>query len=139
MKNDAVCHRGFASSSIGNTTALRVASFSSFRNNHAIIAPITNAKPTAPNALANPISQPRIFAVRMMAKALIAGPEYKNAVAGPRPAPIRQIPENKGNTVHEHTARIVPETDATPYDATLGAPGTMSTPVAADSPAVELF
>ena len=51
----------------------------------------------------------------MIAKIFIAGPEYKNAIAGPRPAPLLCIPENKGRTVHEQTARIVPETDATRY------------------------
>jgi hypothetical protein len=36
-----------------------------------------------------PICMPRIFAVMMMASALIAGPEYKKALAGPSPAPMR--------------------------------------------------
>jgi hypothetical protein len=44
---------------------------------------------------------------------LIAGPEYKNAVAGPKPAPRRQIPAKRGRTVHEQTASTVPLTEAT--------------------------
>ena len=49
----------------------------------------------------------------------MAGPEYKKAVAGPIPAPLTYIPANIGRTVHEHTARTVPETEATAYDSIL--------------------
>jgi hypothetical protein len=55
----------------------------------------------------------------MIAKTFIAGPEYKKATAGPRPAPLLYIPEKSGRTVHEQTARIVPETDATLYERNL--------------------
>jgi len=78
--------------------------------------PIMTLNKTAPIALASPNCQPRILAVSIIAKTLIAGPEYKNAIAGPRPAPLWYIPKNKGRTVQEHTAKIVPETDATPYE-----------------------
>jgi hypothetical protein len=72
-------------------------------------------KETAPIVRATPISKPSIRAVRIIASILIAGPEYKNAIAGPRPAPLLCMLENSGRIVHEHTARIVPETDATVY------------------------
>jgi len=62
---------------------------------------------------ATPISNPRIRAVKIMAKMLIAGPEYKNAIAGPIPAPRLCMLENRGKMVHEQTARMVPETAAT--------------------------
>lgn len=38
--------------------------------------------------------------------------EYRNAQAGPNPAPMRQIPAKSGRTVQEQTARMVPETEA---------------------------
>ena len=87
---------------------------SSLRKIHAITAPITTEKTIAPAARATPSSTPSTRAVRIIASALIAGPEYKNATAGPSPAPIRQMPAKSGSTVQEQTARIVPETDATP-------------------------
>ena len=40
--------------------------------------------------------------------------EYKNAVAGPRPVPRLYIPANIGKTLHEQTARIAPDMEATP-------------------------
>jgi hypothetical protein len=43
----------------------------------------------APTARAMPNSGPRIRAVSTMASTLMAGPEYRNAMAGPSPAPIR--------------------------------------------------
>jgi len=49
--------------------------------------PITMLKTTAPTVRARPISNPRILAVSIIAKILIAGPEYKKAIAGPNPAP----------------------------------------------------
>jgi hypothetical protein len=70
-------------------------------------------KETAPTALAMPSSTPRIRAVRIIAKTLIAGPEYKKAEAGPSPAPRVHMPAKRGKTVHEQTAKTVPETDAT--------------------------
>ena len=51
-------------------------------------------------------------AVRMIDKILIAGPEYRNAMAGPNPAPRLYMPVNNGRMVHEHTAKILPETAA---------------------------
>ncbi len=45
------------------------------------------AKMTAPTARASPSCQPRILAVNTTASTLMAGPEYRNAVAGPIPAP----------------------------------------------------
>ena len=71
-------------------------------------------KPTAPTALAIPISNPRTLAVSTIASTFMAGPEYRNAIAGPKPAPRFQMPANNGNTVQEQTARMVPETEATP-------------------------
>ena len=46
------------------------------------------ANTMAPMARATPNSHPNTRAVRIMASILMAGPEYKNAVAGPRPAPL---------------------------------------------------
>ena len=37
---------------------------------------------------ARPISKPKMRAVKMMARILMAGPEYKKAMAGPKPAPL---------------------------------------------------
>jgi len=71
------------------------------------------AKPIAPTARAMPNSVPRMRAVRMMARTLMAGPEYRNAVAGPRPAPRLWMLANSGYTVQEQTARRVPDTAAT--------------------------
>ncbi len=79
----------------------------------AMLKPITKDIKTAHTALAIPISRPRTLAVRTMANRLIAGPEYKNAVAGPIPAPLLYMPANIGSTVQLQTARIVPEMDAT--------------------------
>src|SRR4030065_1501132 len=70
---------------------------------------------TAPANLATPISNPRILAVSIIARIFIAGPEYKNAIAGPSPAPLLCILEKSGRIVHEQTASIVPETEATVY------------------------
>ena len=50
---------------------------------------------------------------KIIAKIFIAGPEYRNVIAGPKPAPLLWMPENSGRTVQEHTAKIEPETDAT--------------------------
>ncbi len=82
-----------------------------------------NANKIAPIALARPNFQPNTLAVNTIARTLIAGPEYKNAVAGPMPAPLVYIPANRGSTVQEHTARMVPETEATQYDKILFAWG----------------
>jgi len=43
--------------------------------------------PTAPIIRAIPILKPKTLAVRIIAKIFIAGPENKNVVAGPIPAP----------------------------------------------------
>jgi hypothetical protein len=45
---------------------------------------------------------------------LMAGPEYRKAMAGPSPAPRLYMPPNKGSTVQLQTARMVPDTEATP-------------------------
>jgi hypothetical protein len=77
-------------------------------------SPITILKIIAPTARAIPSLSPSILAVKIIARTLIAGPEYKKAVAGPNPAPILYIPAKMGRTVQEQTARIEPDTDATP-------------------------
>jgi len=48
---------------------------SSFRKIKCIRSPITTLKTTAPIARARPSSQPRMRAVRMIARTLMAGPE----------------------------------------------------------------
>ena len=88
-------------------------SLSSFLNIKAIKRPVIIANNMAPIALASPSSHPNTLAVRTIASTFIAGPEYRNAVAGPIPAPLVYIPAKSGNTVHEHTARTVPDTEAT--------------------------
>ncbi len=81
----------------------------------AIINPIITLNKTAPITRATPSSNPRMRAVKIIARIFIAGPEYKKAIAGPRPAPLLCIEEKSGRTVQEQTAKIVPETDATKY------------------------
>ena len=49
--------------------------------------------------LARPICIPNTLIVRNMAATFIAGPEKRNVIAGPRPAPIFLIPANKGSIV----------------------------------------
>ena len=44
----------------------------------------------------------------------MAGPEYRKAIAGPSPAPRCQMPAKRGSTVQEQTARMEPDTEATP-------------------------
>jgi len=68
---------------------------------------------TAATALAIPRSSPKTLAVRMIAMRLMAGPEKRNAVAGPIPAPLFSIPANMGRIVQLQTARIVPDVAAT--------------------------
>jgi hypothetical protein len=50
---------------------------------------MTMANETAPTARAIPSGAPSTLAVMTIASTLIAGPEYRKAVAGPRPAPMR--------------------------------------------------
>jgi len=50
-----------------------------------------------------------------MARMFMAGPENKNVVAGPIPAPELYIPAKSGRTVQEQTARIDPLTEAIRY------------------------
>jgi len=45
--------------------------------------------PLDPTIRATPRSKPNTRAVRKIAMTLMAGPEYKKAEAGPRPAPTR--------------------------------------------------
>jgi hypothetical protein len=49
----------------------------------------------------------------MIAIRFMAGPEKRNAVAGPIPAPLFCIPANIGKIVQLQTARIVPDVAAT--------------------------
>ena len=86
-KNTAVCHNGRFSG--GGTTFICSISLSrsSLRNMNDISKPMTMANVTAPIIRASPISRPRIRAVRIIERILMAGPEYRNAIAGPRPAP----------------------------------------------------
>ena len=79
----------------------------------AMIRPIIIDIEIAETALAMPISRPRTRAVKIIARRLIAGPEKRNAVAGPMPAPFFSIPANMGRIVQLHTASIVPEVAAT--------------------------
>ena len=53
-----------------------------------MINPIITLNNTAPITRATPISNPKILAVRIIAKILMAGPEYRKAIAGPKPAPL---------------------------------------------------
>ena len=75
--------------------------------------PMRMEKATAPMTRAMPISSPSTRAVRMMARMLMAGPEYRKATAGPSPAPRLWMLENKGRMVQLHTANMVPDTEAT--------------------------
>ena len=52
-----------------------------------MIVPMTSANRMAPTARAMPISAPRTLAVTTTAMILMAGPEYRKAIAAPRPAP----------------------------------------------------
>jgi len=54
-----------------------------------MISPITIANTIEPMIRATPKSKPSTRAVRKIAITLIAGPEYRNADAGPMPAPTR--------------------------------------------------
>ena len=76
-------------------------------------SPMITEKLTAPTTRAIPMSIPKMRAVRMIDKILIAGPEYRNAMAGPNPAPRLYMLVNNGRIVHEHTAKMPPETAAT--------------------------
>jgi hypothetical protein len=53
-----------------------------------IINPITIDINIALNALAIPSPMPSTLAVKVIAKMLIAGPEYRKVVAGPMPPPL---------------------------------------------------
>ena len=82
------CHKvrpPFSSSGRYISPTCRAAS--SLRKIKAISRPVTTAKATAPMARARPSCHPRILAVSAMARTLMAGPEYRKAVAGPIPAP----------------------------------------------------
>ena len=52
-----------------------------------IANPMITENSTAPIIRATPISKPKIRAVSIIDRMLIAGPEYRNATAGPNPAP----------------------------------------------------
>ena len=55
-------------------------------------------------------SHPKMLPVYTIAKMLVAGAVYRNAIAGPMPAPFFFIPANNGSIVHEHTASNKPAT-----------------------------
>ena len=80
---------GRVTSGTGNSAIAAARARWSVRNSHAIKRPSTPLNTTAAMPRARPSSIPRIFAVSTIASTLIAGPEYKNADAGPSPAPIR--------------------------------------------------
>jgi len=80
-----------------------------------MIKPIITLKTTAPIIRAIPRSNPKIRAVRIIAKILMAGPEYKNVMAGPKPAPRLCMLENRGKIVQLQTASIVPDNEAIRY------------------------
>ena len=88
-KNTAFCHSGRLTSGSGMSAHAAALACSSFLKIRCIESPITTLKTTAPTVRAMPISRPRIRAVNAMASTLMAGPEYRKAVAGPMPAPIR--------------------------------------------------
>jgi hypothetical protein len=113
-KNAATWRSGRTPSGSGSAMAVSTRSCSERLKMRAMRAPTTSAKSTALTARAAPSLAPRTLAVSTMASTLMAGPEYRNAMAGPSPAPIWWIPANSGSTVHEHTARMVPLTEATP-------------------------
>ena len=113
IKRASISKVRFSLSSSGKTISPAARAASSFRKKKAMRRPVSTAKTTAPIALANPNSQPKILAVSTMARTLMAGPEYRKAVAGPIPAPLEYIPANRGRTVQEHTAKTVPDIEAT--------------------------
>ena len=113
-KYAAVFHNGRPTSGSGRNAWAMAFSCSSLRKMRCISSPMRMLNTMAPTARAMPSCMPRTRAVRTMARTLIAGPEYRNVVAGPRPAPMRQMPLNRGSTVQEHTAKMLPETEATP-------------------------
>ncbi len=88
-KNVAVCHSGRTLPSSGTANAAAFLSRSPLRKMNAIRKPMTILKATAPMARAAPSCAPSTLAVMITASTLIAGPAYRNVVAGPMPAPIR--------------------------------------------------
>ena len=48
-----------------------------------------------------------------MARILIPGPAKRKVVAGPSPPPFLYMPVNRGRMVQLHTARTIPEIEAT--------------------------
>ena len=52
---------------------------------------------------------PNTLIVRNIAAILIAGPEKRNVIAGPSPAPLFLIPANNGRIVQLQTASIAPK------------------------------
>jgi hypothetical protein len=65
------------------------------------------------NCTGNTYIHPITLAVNIIASTLIAGPEYKNAIAGQAQLPFCNTGRTEEETVHEHTARIEPETEPT--------------------------
>ncbi len=63
--------------------------------------------------LAKLISNPRILAVNIIARMFMAGPEYRKAMAGPKPVPRLCILENSRRVAQLQTARMAPDLDVT--------------------------
>lgn len=108
-KWNEVCHIGRFS---GGGIMFICSSFLAFSSLWKIIdirSPMITENTMAPTMRAIPISTPNIRAVKMIDKILIAGPEYRKAMAGPSPAPRLYMLVNNGRIVQEQTARIPPE------------------------------
>ena len=112
---DAICHIGFPPAGMTKPAWPSARFSSSFLNKKAMINPMITLNTTAPMILAIPSSNPSILAVSMIARMLMAGPEYKNAMAGPNPAPRLYMLAKSGRIVQLQTASMVPETEATRY------------------------
>ncbi len=66
--------------------------------------------------LAIPIWNQSTDIVRKIAAIFIAGPANKNVTAGPSPAHLFLIHAKRGSIVQEHTAKIIPDTEAIQYE-----------------------
>ncbi len=87
-KKSPFCHSGRFTSGSGSRAWMRAFSISSLRKMKCMTSPMTTLNTIAPTARATPSSRPRTRAVKMIASTLIAGPAYRNADAGPSPAPM---------------------------------------------------
>jgi hypothetical protein len=86
----------------------------------AITNPTTVAKRIENPILEKATSQPIKLPVYSTATMFVAGAVYKNAIAGPKPAPPFLIPANNGITVQEHVANNNPDAMAIGYDLYFG-------------------